>query len=60
MKDFTLEHHIGKFALDFSDYFDLFTIHNGGTPEQREAARKKHEASMSVIHEYIEKNYRRI
>lgn len=60
MKDFTLEHHIGKHALDYSDFMDLFTLHNGGTPEQREAARKKQEESMEEIHKYVQQNYRRI
>lgn len=60
MKDFQLQPLFTVHALDVSDYFDIFTLHNGGTPEQREAARKKHEGSMNVIHEYVENNYRRI
>lgn len=59
MKDFILQDLIGKHSIDVSDYFDIFTLHDGGTPEQREMARKKQEESLDVIHQYVQQNYRR-
>lgn len=59
MRDHFLTNLINIYAINTSDYLDLFRLGAVSSEESRNAARKLADDSLEKVHKYIEENFER-